>query len=61
VVTLRRTIRRRDAPVGAGDGNEFERLALFREYRMAAQPSDVRRHIVFIDRKICSYEDVLDE
>ena len=58
-----RTIARYAELVRAGDGNEPERLGLLREHRTAvrARLAEVRRHLAFIDRKISTYEETLNE
>jgi len=57
------SIRRYAELVRAGDGNEEERLALLEEHRDAvrAQLTEVRRHLAFIERKIATYEEKLND
>jgi DNA-binding transcriptional MerR regulator len=57
------SIRRYAELVRAGEGNEEERLALLEEHRGAvrAQLIEVRRHLEFIERKIATYEEKLND
>ena len=55
-------IRRYAELVRAGEGNERERLALLEEHRTAvrAQLAEVRGHLAFVERKIATYEEIVD-
>lgn len=57
-----RTMRRYAELVRTGDGNEFARLGLLRQHRVAVQRTlvEVRRHLDFIDHKIQAYEEKLN-
>jgi DNA-binding transcriptional MerR regulator len=46
-----------------GEGNERDRLALLEEHRGAvmARLTEVRKHLVFIEKKIAKYKETLDE
>jgi DNA-binding transcriptional MerR regulator len=56
-------IHRYAALVRSGAGNERERLALLEEHRAAvrAQLAEVRGHLAFVERKIATYEEIIDE
>lgn len=56
-------IRRYAELVRVGAGNERERLALLEEHRAAvrAQLTEVQGHLAFVERKITTYEGILDE
>jgi DNA-binding transcriptional MerR regulator len=58
-----RDVRRYAELVRAGEGNEEERLALLLEHRDAvrAQLAQVRQHLAFIERKIETYQEKLNE
>jgi DNA-binding transcriptional MerR regulator len=58
-----RRIQRYAELVRAGDGNETERLALLEEHRDAVKSRlvEVRTHLAFIERKIASYEEKLND
>jgi DNA-binding transcriptional MerR regulator len=56
-------INRYAALVRSGAGNERERLALLEEHRAAvrAQLAEVQGHLAFVERKIATYEEIIDE
>jgi DNA-binding transcriptional MerR regulator len=56
-------IRRYAELVRAGAGTEHERLALLEEHRAAvrAELAEVRSHLAFVERKITTYKERLDE
>jgi DNA-binding transcriptional MerR regulator len=46
-----------------GEGNERDRLALLEEHRaeVKARLGEVQKHLVFIEKKIATYKEKLDE
>jgi DNA-binding transcriptional MerR regulator len=56
-------IRRYAELVRDGHGNERDRLALLEEHRAAvkARLAEVQKHLVFIEKKIATYKETLDE
>jgi DNA-binding transcriptional MerR regulator len=58
-----RRIRRYAELVRVGEGNERERLALLEEHRAAVQAEleQVRTHLAFVERKIATYKERIDE
>ncbi|MFT3863701.1 MAG: MerR family transcriptional regulator [Solirubrobacterales bacterium] len=53
---------RRYAELVRSGGNERERLALLEEHREAvrAQLTEVQGHLAFVERKIATYEEIID-
>ncbi len=53
---------RRYAELVRSGGNERERLALLEEHREAvrAQLAEVQGHLAFVERKIATYEEIID-
>jgi DNA-binding transcriptional MerR regulator len=53
---------RRYAELVRDGGNEGERLALLVEHRAAvrAQLTEVQGHLAFVERKIATYEEIID-